>query len=344
MKKGSSSVTLSDIAQAAGVSVATVSRVLHNRPDVSDQTRQRVLATIEALGYQNARHGRGTHEDVITIALLAHQMDNEYLGTILRGVTDQLEPQRHHLVVHLTFADREREAELLEACVQNGIAGVLLLTSMLTDRELYQVARGRVPMVLIDHYPDTPDMPSLRATNWQGAREAVNYLIQLGHRRIGCIVGRRGDKISDARELGYRSALIEAGLPYDASLVRPGDYTLEAGLIGGAELLERDDRPTAIFACSDYMALGVMMTAYRLGLRIPEDLSIVGFDDVPLASMLRPPLTTVRQPLYEMGRMAVQMLLSLIKGESLLSPQVELSTQLVVRESCAPPRRADIEA
>jgi LacI family transcriptional regulator len=202
--------------------------------------------------------------------------------------------------------------------------------------ELHQLRAESIPLVVVDpaNMPD-PDVPSVGATNWAGGLAATDHLIGLGHRRIGAIAGPPDYLCSRARIDGYRSALERAGARFDEALVRHGDFQHESGFVYGGELLDLARPPTAIFAGSDQQALGVYEAARQRGLRIPQDLSVAGFDDLPAARWVSPPLTTVRQPLADMGRVAADMLGRLIEGEQLLSQRIELSTELIVRESTA---------
>jgi DNA-binding LacI/PurR family transcriptional regulator len=202
--------------------------------------------------------------------------------------------------------------------------------------ELRQVREESIPLVVVDpaNMPD-PDVPSVGATNWAGGIAATDHLLSLGHTRIGAISGPPDYLCSRARVDGYRSALERAGARFDENLVRHGDFMHEGGFLCGSELLALDEPPTAIFAGSDQQALGVYEAARQRGLRIPQDLSVVGFDDLPAARWVSPPLTTIRQPLADMGRVAAEMLGDLIEGVPLRSQRVELSTELIVRESTA---------
>jgi LacI family transcriptional regulator len=327
--------TIADVARAAGVSTATVSRALNHRPDVAVETREHVESVASQLGYRG-RYGyrRRGRRAIRHITLLAHAIDNEYIGTICSGITDQLDPSAHQLLLLLTKANARLEAEYVRLAKQTGADGILVVTPRLSNREFCDLLDDDTACVLIDFYPDTPSLPCIRATNWQGAREATNYLISLGHRRIGFIAGRRSDQITESREHGYRSALVDAHIPYSPELTADGDYAWASGFRAGKKLLALDAPPTAIFACSDLMAFGAIEAVHAAGLRVPDDISVVGFDDLPIAAEAYPPLTTMRQPLYEMGRMAAQMIVSLIDGEDVVSRQIELPTRLVIRQSC----------
>ncbi|MBN1934066.1 MAG: LacI family DNA-binding transcriptional regulator [Anaerolineae bacterium] len=326
--------TITDIAQRAGVSVTTVSRVLNEHPDVAENTRQRVLDAVGQLGYKTGPSS-ARKDAVCYVTIIAHTLNSEYGSMLLRGILDQLDLDARQAVLHLTDADLSREVNYIQVARRTSSNGLLIITPHTRENELIDSIGCTIPYVFIDAYPDSTTMPCVRATNWQGAREAVNYLISLGHQRIGFIGGWRGSGIAELREHGYRSALAEAGIPFSPDLVQEGDYRLATGYEAAAQLLALDERPTAIFASSDLMALGAVSAAYAAGLHVPQDVSIVGFDDIPLAASWHPPLTTVQQPLYQMGRMAAQMIVALAAGQELVSPQIELPTQLIVRESCA---------
>lgn len=328
-----SNPTIIDVAQRAGVSVATVSRVLNEHPDVAENTRQRVLGAVEQLGYRASPSS--ARKDVVSyVTIIANTLNSEYGSTLLRGILDQFDLDAHQAVLHLTDANLSREVNYIQVARRTGSHGLLLITPHTREDELIDSIGCTIPYVFIDAYPDSTTMPCVRATNWQGARDAVNYLISLGHRRIGFIGGPHSSKITESREHGYRSALAEVGIPFSPELVQEGDYLLARGYEAAAQLLALDERPTAIFAASDLMALGAISAAYAAGLHVPQDISIVGFDDIPLVASWHPPLTTVQQPLYQMGRMAAQMIVALVSGQKLVSPQIELPTQLIVRESC----------
>jgi LacI family transcriptional regulator len=331
-------VTIADIAEAAGVSTATVSRVLNDHPYVAEETRLRVQRLIEQTGYQNKlaqKHRAETLTNAITV--IASLADNEYINAILWGIQDQLDLDDYHVMLRLWGADPASEFQCVRLAQHNGSKGLIVVTSRLRGSDLSDLMRDDIPYVFIDYYADSPEVPYVRSTNWQGARDLTRYLVSLGHRRIGFVAGIRGLNITEAREHGYRSALVEAGIPFDSELVVEGDFGQESGYRAGRRLLALDEPPTAVFACTDLSARGVIDAARTAGLRVPHDLSVAGFDDIPSSATRQPPLTTVRQPLHEMGRMAAQMAVALADGRELLSRQIELPTQLIVRESCRAP-------
>jgi LacI family transcriptional regulator len=234
-----------------------------------------------------------------------------------------------------------RPASWTSGLVSHDTDGVILVTSELTGSQLEQLRQADIPLIVLDPgNPPPPDLPSVGATNWAGGLAATEHLLALGHRRIGVIAGPGEYLCSRARTDGCRSALERAGIGLDPALVRSGDFQHEGGFACGAELLGLPEPPTAIFAGSDQQAFGLYEAARQRSLRIPQDLSVVGFDDLPISRWVSPPLTTVRQPLAEMGRAAAQMLADLIDGLALRSSRVELSTELIIRESTAPPAPA----
>jgi LacI family transcriptional regulator len=326
--------TMAAIAAEAGVSLPTVSKVVNGRPDVAPQTRALVQQLLWEREYQRPGPRRGRRSGLID--LIFNGLDSPWAVEILRGVEDWCASHSMGAAVSAVRHGSARPASWTSALASHDTDGVILVTSELTIPELRQVREEGIPLVVVDpvSLPD-PDLPSVGATNWAGGLAATEHLASLGHRRIGAITGPADYLCSRARVDGYRSALERAGVEADPALVRHGDFYHEGGFARGGELLDLADRPTAIFAGSDQQALGVYEAARQRGLRIPQDLSVVGFDDLPAARWVSPPLTTVRQPLADMGRVAAEMLGDLIEGVPLRSQRVELSTELVVRESTA---------
>jgi LacI family transcriptional regulator len=324
--------TLAAIAAEAGVSLPTVSKVVNGRPDVAADTRARVERLLGELRYQRPGPRRGRRAGLID--LIFNGLDSPWAVEILRGVEDYCNAHAMGAAVSAVRHGNARPASWTSALASHDTDGVILVTSELTIPQLCQVREGSIPLVVVDpaNMPD-PDVPSVGATNWAGGLAATDHLLGLNHSRIGAISGPVDYLCSRARVDGYRSALDRAGVPFDAALLRHGDFQHEGGFLCGGELLDLDQPPTAIFAGSDQQALGVYEAARQRGLRIPQDLSVVGFDDLPAARWVSPPLTTVRQPLADMGRVAAEMLGDLIEGVPLRSQRVELSTELIVRES-----------
>jgi LacI family transcriptional regulator len=326
--------TLATIAAEAGVSLPTVSKVLNRRPDVAPATRARVEQLLDEHNY--ARGGVRRHRRSGLVDLVFNGLDSPWAVEILRGVEEWGTDHETGVAVSAVRHGNARPASWTSAVASHDTDGVILVTSELTSAQLGQLRNAGIPLVVIDPVnPPPPDLASVGATNWAGGLAATEHLLGLGHRRIGAIAGPGDYLCSRARIDGYRTALERAGVPFDPSLIRHGNFYHEGGFACGAELLALPEPPTAIFAGSDQHAFGVFEAARQRGLRIPQDLSVVGFDDLPVTRWVSPPLTTVRQPLAEMGRAAAQMLGELIEGVPLRSSRVELSTELIVRDSTA---------
>jgi LacI family transcriptional regulator, galactose operon repressor len=327
--------TLAAIAAEAGVSLPTVSKVVNGRPDVAPATRARVEQLLHEHNYSRGALRR--HRRSGLIDLVFNGLDSPWAVEILRGVEEWGAAHSTGVAVSAVRRGDARPASWTSALASHDTDGVILVTSELTNTQLGQLRSAGIPLVVIDPVnPPPPEIPSVGATNWAGGLAATEHVVGLGHRLIGAIAGPRDYLCSRARVDGYRSALERGSIAFDPGLVRHGDFHHEGGFTRGGELLDLPVRPTAIFAGSDQQAFGVYEARQR-GLRVPEDLSVVGFDDLPVARWASPPLTTVRQPLAEMGRTAAQMLGELVNGASLRSTRIELSTELIVRESTAAP-------
>ena len=330
--------TLAAIAAEAGVSLPTVSKVVNGRPDVAPETRARVERLLDEYNY--ARPGPRRHRRSGLIDLVLAGLDSLWAVEILRGVEEWGAEHETGVAVSSVRHGNARPASWTSAVASHDSSGVILVTSRLTEDQLGQLRSAAIPLVVVDPANTPPaGIPSVGATNWAGGIAATEHLLGLGHRRIAVITGPADVLCSLARVDGYRSALDRAGVAYDPGLVRYGNFHHEGGYARANELLDLPEPPTAFFAGSDEHAFGVYEAARRRGLRIPEDLSVVGFDDLPVTRWASPPITTVRQPLAEMGSVAAQMLGDLIDGKPLHSNRVELSTELIVRESTAAPGR-----
>jgi DNA-binding LacI/PurR family transcriptional regulator len=331
MAPESSPLTIAQLAELAGVSTATVSKVVNGRSEVSSATRAAVEELIRRHGYRRQRR-RST--PTALVELVFHALEGDYPVEITKGVARVAREHDLRVVV----SDLRHDRTWLDGVLRRRPSGVIAVFSGLTKEEHEQLARREIPLVLLDPADASAHgVPSVGAGNWNGGLTATRHLLDLGHRRIGIITGPDDALSGRARLDGYRTALDLAGLPADPELIGRGDFLIEGGLEQGLRMLSRPDRPTAIFATNDGQAIGVYHAAHRLGLRIPDDLSVIGFDDLPAMRWAIPPLTTVRQPLMEMAAAATSMLLQLTRGEEPAQTRVELATELVIRESTAPP-------
>ncbi len=333
-----SRATLASIAAAAGVSLPTVSKVVNGRSDVAPETRARIQTLLQQHSYLPPGRRRAGRAGLVD--LVFNQLDSPWAIQILRGVEDLSSERGRGVVVSAVRHSDARPASWTSTVVGHDTDGVILVTSEVTVDQWRQLHTKDMPLVVIDPVnAPGPEVPSVGATNWAGGIAATDHLLGLGHRRIAVISGPDPFLCSRARVDGYRYALERAGVAYLPELVRYGDFQHEGGFRCAAELLDLDEPPTAIFAGSDQMALGVYEAARQRGLLIPRDLSVVGFDDLPVARWLSPPLTTVRQPLTDMGRVAAEMLWGLVEGQRMHTQRMELATELTVRESTAGPKR-----
>ncbi len=327
-------VTLAAIAAEAGVSLATTSKVLNGRPDVSPATRARVE---EHLG----RHGyirRTQRQRTDSIELVFHELESSWSMEVIEGVQDVARAAGLTVVLTVSGDRHAPSADWIEGVLQRRPVGVVLVFSELGEPHREKLRSRGVPFAIVDPAGDpAPEVPSVGSANWSGGLTATRHLIELGHRRIAAITGPEDMMCSLARLDGYRSAMNAAGLRIDPSWVRFGDFHPAGGEAHARDLLRGPDAPTAIFAGSDLQALGVIAAATAAGLSVPDDLSVVGYDDIALSRWMSPQLTTVHQPLRRMGEEATRIVLRLSEGETVDTLRMDLATHLVVRGSTAPP-------
>lgn len=338
MKRNPGHVTIIDVADEAGVSYTTVSRVINNKENVKPETRERVLMAMTRLGYvvdQRARSLAGGRSQVI--GLLVHDVGTSYIGEIIRGIDAELASAQYELLLYTTHRHKTKEAAHVTMLARGLADGLLLVLPRNPGAYLETLRQHRFPHVLIDHRGLDEETPAVAAANRQGAYNATKYLAELGHQRIGFITGTMDQRCAQDRLEGYKAALTDHGVVFDPELVREGNFFQPLGYTGASALLELPHPPTAIFASNDISAFGVMEAVREHNLHIPEDVSVVGFDDILQAAHVHPPLTTVQQPLEEMGRIATCMLLEYIKDPQRPIERVELPTELVFRQSCCSP-------
>ncbi|WP_322097682.1 substrate-binding domain-containing protein [Nakamurella alba] len=334
--------TLAAIAEAAGVAVPTVSKVLNGRSDVSDATRQRVTDLLLRAGYPFPEPDphRGAPPAGL-VDLVVPGIEGSWATFMLAGVEEVVSEAGKDVVVTVAH-QRPGTADWVDRLIARGSRGAVLALVTPSPEEIARLSAAGISVVLLDPGAEpTPGVPTVGATNWAGGYAATEFLLALGHRRIGVVGGLASHRYGQARIDGHRSAMVAAGERFSPELVRHGDWTRGGAVLAATRLLTSKRPPTAIFACSDRMALGVYEAAAARGLRIPEDLSVVGFDDLPEARWITPSLTTVRQPVREMGSSAARILLRLTEGQRAGTDRLELSTVLVERASTAPPRGPD---
>ena len=332
-------ITIDDVATEAGVSSGTVSRVINHHARVRPETRERVLQVMQRLGYVANRQARslaGGKTNII--GLLVPDLGTGYIGEIIRGIDMELGLSGLDLILYTTHRTASKESNYVANLAEGMVDGLLLVLPRSPADYVETLTKRKFPFVLIDHQGTGKECPAVGATNWQGAYNATEYLIKLGHRRIGHITGSMDLGCAQDRLSGYRSALRTHHIPQTSGLEYEGGFFQPDGYAGAEAFLDLADPPTAIFASNDVMAMGVMDAVRNRGLRVPDDMSVVGFDNVPQSAVVYPPLTTVQQPLEYMGRVATQMLLGILKNPEKDIGRIELPTELIVRISTAPPK------
>jgi LacI family xylobiose transport system transcriptional regulator len=328
-------MTISKIAEQAGVSVPTVSKVLNGRADVAEETRAKIESIIQEHGYR--RRTTSTPSSPM-IDLVFHEIGGAWAVELIRGVEEVVRDEGVELVLSECGGARRPRQQWIESVLLRRPLGVIMVFSDLDADQRAQLEARRIPFVVVDPVGDEgDDVPSIGSANWNGGRMATLHLRKLGHERIGMIGGPVETLCSRMRVNGYTDALRSTGVTIDPELIRAGDFEVSSGHREALELLSLPERPTAIFAGSDLQALGVYQAARELGLEIPRDLSVVGYDDLPVAQWVAPTLTTIHQPLRQMAEMATRLVLDLARGVSPSALRMDLAVQMRERQSTAPP-------
>jgi LacI family transcriptional regulator len=311
-----------------------VSRVLNDKDDIAPDTYDRVKSIIAEMGYASslaARSMRSSRMNVI--GLIMPDAGEPFPIEVMKGVNNAIAALDYDLIIYTCGDVRkhftaDREIKFVSLLTNSITDGVVVITPAATH------FNTNAPIVAVDPHYEITEYPSVISTNKEGATQAMNYLLNLGHRRIGFISGRSDLMSADRRLRGYQDSLAQAGIPIDPDLIVQGDFTAGVGLKCARQLLSLPAPPTAIFAANDQTALGAYQAAREAGLSIPADLSVVGFDNIPDSAQANPGLTTIDQSIQEMGKIAIQMLVKLIEGEPLESKIIKTSTRLVIRDSC----------
>jgi len=333
-----SRVTIREVADQAGVSIATVSRVLNGRDDVAPETRELVSRIIRDRGYVANRSARGLQAGRTgLIGVLVPLVYPVFFSAILAGALEALHEHDLRAVLSPTGHEHAREQVSIDRLMHGLSDGALIVLPEESSQELERLLDAGYDFVVIDPRVRLHErIPSVGAANAAGANQAMLHLLGLGHRRVAAVTGPRGWVATEDRLRGYQAALAAAGILPDPELEIESDFEITGGYAATQTLLDLPDAPTAVFAFNDNLAIGVIQAANARGLRVPEDMSVVGFDDTELASVVAPALTTVRQPLAEMGRTAVNLLTRLLERQRFETLHIELATRLVVRGSTGP--------
>jgi len=338
------SVTIYDVAKKAGVSIATVSRVLNKKNNVSEKTKQKVLNAIEELNYiPNMIASAMMTKKISTLSLLIPDIINPFFSEIARGVEDAANNYDYNVIVCNTDYNLKKEAIYLNLLKQKSVDGFIIASANYNDKNVYDLIKQNYPLVLLGREIDGIEKKSMVdvivSNDFSGGYQAARHLIELGHRKIDAILGPKEIKVNREREKGYRKALQDHGITIDNNRIHSSMFKIQFGYLKALEILQKKDRSTAIFAGNDIIAIGVLKAAKFLGYNVPQDLSVVGYDNTFLAEIADPPLTTINQQMYKMGYLAAEILIKRLKGDKKLAQKIVFETELVVRKSTAKPKQ-----
>ncbi len=330
--------SIKDVASKAGVSVATVSRVLNNNPRVKPHHRERILKTIDQLGYQPSGIARNMRsQSVRVIGLVISDIQNPFFTALVRAVEDVAYENQYTVLLCNSDEDLQKEQLYIDVLSRERVAGVIIVpTGADCCTPLLNL---RMPVVMVDRVVPSLTTDAVVLDNVAGAYAATQHLIKLGHKRIGLVGAPAGISVGIERRKGYEKALRANKIKVDETLIQAGNFKEQGGYEATRALLELDPRPTAIFAVNNLMTMGAFQAISEKRLRIPKDISVIGFDDMPWLSLLTPPLTAVRQPTYEIGAQAARMLFARMQNNSLPVQTCVLKPELIVRGSTAAPSR-----
>lgn len=331
--------TIYDIARLAGVSTATVSKVFNQRGSISEETKKKIMQISKELNYQpsvvaSALTGKKTY----TIGLLIPDLVNPFFAEMTRNVEDRAHELGFNLVICNTDNDMQKEMTYIQLLRQKSVDGIIIATGVRNDKLLKELVHEQIPIALIAREMSVLTASTVLVDDFAGGYGAASYLAGLGHKRIAVIAENLSLASSKERVKGYRYALEEAGLVYDEAYVKESDFSLEGGSRAASELLDEAEPPTAIFACNDLLAIGAIQAAKQRGIRIPEQLSIVGFDNTILAAISDPPLTTIAQPIQAMGQQVVDLITGEINNPKAIKQRIVLLPELIVRDSAQRPK------
>jgi DNA-binding LacI/PurR family transcriptional regulator len=327
--------TIKDVARRAGVSVTTVSRVLNNHPYVADDLRERVLRAIAELGYQPSRVARRLRApDSQLVGVIFSDIANPFYIDVLRGIEHVLSQQGMSVLIGNASADQAREDAFIRLMQTEDVAGLIVAPTREDSPAIAEAAHKGLPMVVIDRHMTNIEIDTVLVDNFNGTLAAIQHLIALGHQRIGVVSGPLHLNSGRERYAGYLQAMSDAGLAVESGLTRFGDYRQSSGYQLAHELLRLPDPPTALFVANNQMTIGALNAIHESGCQIPDDIAVIGFDDLDWAVSLNPPLTTIAQPTFDIGKHAADLLLVRIADPARPARTVMLNTQLIVRESC----------
>ncbi|GIP32897.1 catabolite control protein A [Paenibacillus sp. J2TS4] len=330
-------VTIYDVAREAGVSMATVSRVVNNNPNVKPQTRKKVFEAIERLGYRPNAVARGlASKKTTTVGVVIPDISNMNFAEVARGIEDIATMYHYNIILCNADKKKDKEIRVINTLLEKQVDGLLFMGGTVTDEHIQAFRTSSVPVVLCATADGNNTIPSVDIDHEKASLDAVKLLIDHGHRKIGMISGTLQDPaLGYARYHGYKQALENAGIPFNENYVRVGNYRYESGIEAMKFFLDLEDRPTAVFAATDEMAIGAIHAIQDAGLKVPEDISVISVDNSRIASMVRPQLTSVAQPMYDIGAVSMRLLTKLMNKESTDQNKYVLPHDVIKRQSVA---------
>lgn len=331
------SATITEIAQKAGVSIATVSRAMNNNASIKDETRRRILRLAQELDYKPNPIARSlSRKRTDTIGVILPEIVDEFFSEFIRGIDEEAYRSNHYVMISSSHSQRNIVETLLEFMGSGRVDGVILMAPRMHSETVSLVRRSKRPVVLVNVCPEVKDVVSFNIDNQQGAYAIVKHLIDHGYQRVGFIHGPEGNCDADERFRGYQAALNENNMNLIENLIIPGDFSVRSGYYGFSRLMSQKEKPDAVFAANDMMAVGIYEAARTSNINIPQDIAVVGFDDVFLSRLLMPRLTTVHVPIAELGSKAIRYLFRMIDGQIDIkqSYREELTAGLVLGGSC----------
>jgi LacI family transcriptional regulator len=333
-------VTIYDVAREAGVSMATVSRVVNNNPNVKPQTRKKVYEAIERLGYRPNAVARGlASKKTTTVGVVIPDIANAIFAEVARGIEDIANMYHYNIILCNADKRKDKEIRVINTLLEKQVDGLLFMGGAVTDEHIQAFKTSNVPIVLCATTDEKGTIPSVDINHEAAAFDAVNRLIEEGHKSIAMISGTLQDPANGyARYQGFKRALSQAGLPYREEFVRIGSYKYESGIEAMQFFLDLPERPTAVFSATDEMAIGAIHCIQDAGLNVPADVSVISVDNSRISSMVRPLLTTVAQPMYDIGAVSMRLLTKLMKKESVENAKVTLPHELIIRRSVTGPK------
>ncbi|WLR50244.1 catabolite control protein A [Bacillus tianshenii] len=328
-------ITIYDVAREANVSMATVSRVVNGNPNVKPSTRKKVLEAIERLGYRPNAVARGlASKKTTTVGVIIPDISSIFFAELARGIEDIATMYKYNIILSNSDQNKEKELHLLNTMLGKQVDGIVFMGGKITEEHVEEFKKSPVPIVLAATMEENNEVPSVNIDYEEAAYNAMMNLIEKGHKRIGYVTGPLDGALTAQRKFaGYKRALQEAGISYDEEYIYHADYTYDAGLEASETFLELPEPPTAIFVATDEMALGVIHGAQDRGVSIPNELEVIGFDNTRLAVMVRPQLSTVVQPMYDIGAVAMRLLTKYMNKEKVDDHIVELPHRIEFRDS-----------